>query len=56
ECKCTAEKCCDNCKCKLPGKCGCNTSIGATSSSENSCKNSGCVGNKSENGCCKDDK
>ncbi|KAH8358538.1 hypothetical protein KR093_000839, partial [Drosophila rubida] len=56
ECKCTAEKCDESCKCKLPGKCGCNTSKEAEAPGGSCCKKSGCDNGKSEKDCCGDTK
>ncbi|EDW81543.1 uncharacterized protein Dwil_GK12122 [Drosophila willistoni] len=51
DCKCTTEKCCEGCKCREPGKCGCNAS--KPSSGSGGCCNKGATdGTK----CCGSDK
>ncbi|KAH8265093.1 hypothetical protein KR044_010370, partial [Drosophila immigrans] len=56
DCKCTIEKCDDNCKCKWTGKCGCNKSKVAVTSSGKCCKESGFGDEKSEKDCHNDPK
>ncbi|XP_032593254.1 metallothionein-3 [Drosophila grimshawi] len=57
ECKCTAEKCADSCKCKSAGKCGCNPNNGAQNSSGGCCKkNEAANDGKGEKSCCKNTK
>ncbi|KAH8346611.1 hypothetical protein KR084_006930, partial [Drosophila pseudotakahashii] len=55
ECKCTPEKCGENCKCQNPGQCGCNPSN--ASSSGGCCKKTGdTAGGDSKGKCCGDKK
>ncbi|XP_064556829.1 metallothionein-3 [Drosophila montana] len=57
ECNCTAEKCSESCKCNSPGKCGCNPSKSAKTSSGGCCKKvEGDGENKEEHECCKNAK
>ncbi|XP_017122676.1 metallothionein-3 [Drosophila elegans] len=57
ECKCTPEKCSDSCKCQSPGKCGCNPSNAASSSSGGCCKKAGdTAGGDAKGKCCGDTK
>ncbi|KAH8268178.1 hypothetical protein KR026_001408, partial [Drosophila bipectinata] len=51
DCKCTPEKCCENCKCQTPGKCGCNQSAGS-SSSGGCCKAANSAGGDAKGKCC----
>lgn len=52
DCKCTPEKCCENCKCQKPGQCGCNPSN--ASSSGGCCKKDGgdTAGGDAKSSCC----
>ncbi|XP_034484668.1 metallothionein-3 [Drosophila innubila] len=56
ECKCTAEKCADGCKCSSPGKCGCNPSNVTQPSGGGCCKKVEAAVVKTEKSCCKDTK
>ncbi|XP_037716563.1 metallothionein-3 [Drosophila subpulchrella] len=55
ECKCTPEKCGENCKCQNPGKCGCNPANAAPSGG--CCKKGGdTAGGDAKGKCCGDKK